>query len=404
MKIAVFHNLPSGGAKRALFGNISYLTTNHNIDVFVPSTANEQYLPLNEVVDNLKVFPVNNSTISYLFSALKYFPSKVSLRSLEMVQKEIAENINDGDYDVVLCDQDRYTMAPFLLKYIKKPHIYYCAQPIIYRNKISLSLYNKTGLKLKNASEIFRFKIYGKRMTNLDRKIVNFSKYTIANSYFSHESIMRTYGINSYVSYLGVDTDLFKPMNIPKENFVLSVGQCLPEKGFEFILKSLSKIDEKKRPEFFIVSDQGNINWQNYLIKLSSQLRVKLRILNMISDSELVMLYNKAKLVVYAPYLEPFGLVPLESMSCGTPVVGVKEGGVRESVIHNKTGILTERDENIFANAVSELFSDDKRRKILGKNSNKYVNNNWTLKDSGNRIYYHLNRAFDKFNDIELNN
>ena len=55
MKIAVFHNLPSGGAKRALYGNIKYLVKEHEVDVFVPSTANEEYLPLEKIVNKLKV-------------------------------------------------------------------------------------------------------------------------------------------------------------------------------------------------------------------------------------------------------------------------------------------------------------------------------------------------------------
>ena len=68
--------------------------------------------------------------------------------------------------------------------------------------------------------------------------------------------------------------------------------------------------------------------------------------MHLITDEELVILYNKAKLVVYTPYMEPFGLVPLEAMSCGTPVVGVNEGGVMETVLNGKTGILVERNVN----------------------------------------------------------
>jgi glycosyltransferase involved in cell wall biosynthesis len=45
-------------------------------------------------------------------------------------------------------------------------------------------------------------------------------------------------------------------------------------------------------------------------------------------------------------------------MACGTPVVAVKEGGVRESVMHDKTGILTQRDENMFAQAVMDLLAN----------------------------------------------
>lgn len=59
MKITVFHNLPSGGAKRALYGYVEYLTkNNHQVDVFVLSTANEEFLPLNQVASNVHVFPV----------------------------------------------------------------------------------------------------------------------------------------------------------------------------------------------------------------------------------------------------------------------------------------------------------------------------------------------------------
>jgi hypothetical protein len=38
--------------------------------------------------------------------------------------------INNGNYDVVFSEQDQFTMAPFLLKYLKKPHVYYCQQPL----------------------------------------------------------------------------------------------------------------------------------------------------------------------------------------------------------------------------------------------------------------------------------
>ena len=399
MKIAVFHNLSSGGAKRALYDNVNFLVKDHEVDVFVPSTANEDYLPLKNIVDNVSIFPVKNTPTGFLCSFVKYFPSKVSLIDLEKTQKNMAEIVNKGDYDVVFCEQDRHTMAPFFLKYIEKPHVYYCQQPIISRDEISKSLYENAGLKNKNRQELLRLRFYGNRMSNNDKKYTNYSKYTVTNSYFSRESILRSYGTNSFVSYLGVDTNLFKPLAMQKENFVLSVGQCLPEKGFHFIIKSLSKIDVNMRPELIIVSDQGNIHWKNYLKNLATKLKVKLRVLTMISDEKLVSLYNKAKLVVYASYLEPFGLVPLESMSCGTPVVAVKEGGMRETVINGKTGILTERDESLFAKTIKELILNNQKIEIMAKNSINAINNSWTLEKAGKRLYTHLNNAIINYND-----
>jgi len=397
MKIAVFHNLPSGGAKRALYNNVNYLVKDNEVDVYVPSTANEDYLPLKGIVDDLKIFPVKNTSIGFLISFIKpYFLEGVSITDLKKTQKYMAEIVNKGDYDVVFCEQDRYTVAPFFLKYIKEPNVYYCQQPINFRNEISKILYENAGLKYKNLIGAIHSKFYGSQMINHDKKYTNYSKYIVSNSYFSREFLLRTYGINSFVSYLGVDTDLFKQFEVSKQNFVLSVGQCLPEKGFDFIIKSLSKIVSSIRPEFIIVSDQGNDLWRNYLKDLADKLGVKLRILTMIDDEELVLLYNKARLLVYAPYLEPFGLVPLEAMSCGTPIVAVKEGGVRESIIDNKTGILTERDEDYFANAIVKLLDNEDKRKEMSENAYGNVNKFWTLEQAGKRFFGHLERAIDK--------
>ena len=397
MKIAVFHNLPSGGAKRALHGNITFLAKNHDIDVFIPSTANEDYLPLKDIVNNLKVFPVKNNIPRFIYSALKYFPSTTSLLDLKKTQQIIAEEINNGGYDVVLCEQDRYTMAPFILKYIRKPLVYSCQQPICFRYGLSNKLYKEAGLEYKNIVHGLYLKFYGSKLIQHDKKYANYSKYLIVNSNFSKEIILKQYGINSHVSYLGVDNELFKPIDVSSENFVLSVGQCIPEKGFDFILRSIAKINVELRPLVVIVTDQGNVHWKNYLKKLAIELDVKLNILHMLSDDELVLLYNKAMMVVYAPYHEPFGLVPLEAMSCGTSVIGVNEGGVKETVVDGKTGILINRDETIFANAIKSVITNTEKNEKLDENSINIANNFWNLENSAKRLLNHLNIAIDSY-------
>jgi glycosyltransferase involved in cell wall biosynthesis len=115
-----------------------------------------------------------------------------------------------------------------------------------------------------------------------------------------------------------------------------------------------------------------------------------------IANDALVALYNKAQLVLYAPYLEPFGLVPLEAMACGTPIVAVKEGGVRESVIHNKTGVLTERDEHIFAHAVIEVLSDKEKIRDMSQKAIRCTEDYWTVEKAGKRLTWHMNRVVDE--------
>jgi glycosyltransferase involved in cell wall biosynthesis len=399
MKIAVFHNLPSGGAKRALYGYVEYLTrNNHHVDVFVPSTANEDFLPLKNVVSNVHVFPVSTTLGNSIYSAIKYIPpqvKKISLRDLEKTEQNIAEVINKSSYDVVFSEQDQYTMAPFLLKYLKKPHVYYCQQPL--RNDaISEVIFPRKKNNLLGYLKRIGSNIVVKRGLDIDKNNSNYSKYTLSNSYFSRESILRMYGINSRVSYLGVDPEMFKRIETPKENFILSVGTFTPEKGHGFLVESLALMDPEIRPKLIVVSNSSYPPWKTYLEKHAADLNVEMEILSMINDEELTVLYNQAELVVYSPYLEPFGLVPLESMACGTPVVAVKEGGVRETVIHKKTGLLVDRDEELFSEAITKMLSKDYKRYDMGKNAIKTVENYWTIDHAGERLLEHLTRVINK--------
>jgi Glycosyltransferase len=397
LKIAVFHNLPSGGAKRALYDHVKYLSNSgHEVDVFVPETANETFLPLVKIVNNLKVFPVKTGVLrSWIYSKLNSNDSDtdlISMKDLESAEKDIATAVNNEDYDVVLSEQDRFTMSPFFLKYIKTPTVYYCQQPL--RND---KILEETSAIVEDSNPFKKaWKTYNLNNTfTIDEINAKHARYIVANSYFSRESILRTYGMNSFVSYLGIDANMFKPLHIPDENFVLSVGSCTPIKGYDFTVRSLAIINEKIRPEFVIISNHSPPKWKNYIENLANKLKVKLTILDLVNDTELIELYNKAKVVIYAPYLEPFGLIPIESMSCGTPVVAVKEGGVRETVVHNETGLLIDRDEKLFAHAITALLMNPEKRCEMSKKAVKTIQNFWTIEHAGNRLLNHLNHAIN---------
>lgn len=397
MKIAVFHNLPSGGAKRALYGYVNYLSSHdHTVDVFTPSTANEEFLPLEDVSNSLTVFPVEKTLQGSIYSTFKYVSpliKTISLRDLELTQKQIAETINAEDYDVVFSEQDQFTMTPFFLKYIKHPTVYYCPQPP--RNEAILKSVSSETEKINPFKRVV-FNQADARDLKIDAKNISHAQNILTNSYFTRESILRLYGLNSYVSYLGIDTNLFRPLDVREENFVLSVGSCRPSKGYDFIIRSLALIEPEMRPRLVIVSNFSLPEWKEYLERLAFKLKVNLEILELVDDEELVLLYNRAKLVLYAPYMEPFGLVPLEAMSCGTPVVGVKEGGIRETVIHKKTGLHSDRDEKLFAKATTNLLSRELERYKMSKNSIRAIKEYWTLEHAGKRLLWHLNRVISK--------
>jgi len=76
-------------------------------------------------------------------------------------------------------------------------------------------------------------------------------------------------------------------------------------------------------------------------------------------------------------------------------VVGVQEGGLRETIINNKTGVLTVRDEGLFAEAVVEMLSNNKKRESLVLKALKTIKEFWTLEKAGERLLNHLNHAID---------
>ncbi|MBT9169714.1 MAG: GDP-mannose-dependent alpha-(1-6)-phosphatidylinositol monomannoside mannosyltransferase [Actinobacteria bacterium] len=397
MQIAVFHNLPSGGAKRALYGLVKHLAkAGCNVDVFVPSTADEVFLPLRQLVENVTVLPVRKTPMGLVKSTVRYIvPYRISLADLEETQKRLASLINQSKYDVVFVEQDKYTMSPFILKYLDKPHVYYCQQPMRSSQAVLTQLSKSVDTVDSLVKKMGR-RYITPRLERIDKENASFAKVILTNSYFSREAILTVYGMNSFVSYLGVDTEIFRPLKMECDPFVLSVGSITPAKGFDFIIEALSLVRKEIRPRFVIVGNVVWEPWKTHLETLAAQREVKLEINALIDDLELVKLYNRAKLVVYAPYLEPFGLVPLEAMACGTPVVAVKEGGVRESVVHNDSGILTERDEREFAEAINQLLLDENERQSMAQRGMEFIQSVWTLRHSGERLQGHLQRVMQR--------
>ena len=81
----------------------------------------------------------------------------------------------------------------------------------------------------------------------------------------------------------------------------------------------------------------------------------------LISEKELIKAYSQALLVLYTPIREMFGIVPIEAMAAGVPVIAANEGGPKETIINGQTGFLVEADESKIAEKINQLKHSDIR-------------------------------------------
>jgi glycosyltransferase involved in cell wall biosynthesis len=207
----------------------------------------------------------------------------------------------------------------------------------------------------------------------------------LVNSLFSRESVLRAYGLDSEVCYLGTDTAKFVDKELPREDFFVGLGGVTPEKNVGMAIKAISLLPEPP-PLVWIGNIVANDDFLEEMRALAASLRVEVSFRVAITDHELIDILNRATALIYAPRLEPFGLAPIEAGACGLPVVAVAEAGVRESVVHNLTGLHVQNEPAAIAQALSRLRLDDKLRKRLGTNARSHVERYWTLESCTDRI------------------
>lgn len=395
MNIAVYHNLHSGGAKHSSYEIVRRLAGRHRVDLFCPGTADTGFFDFGEFVEENVVFEFRpgclfRSPFGRLNPAVRWH----DLARLEQVEWRIAANIDRRSYDVVYVQPCQFTQNPSLLYHLRTPSLYHTQEPLRrFYEPSPPRLYQNGRAWLDRVDPFIR--LYNRRLQAMERRNISCATCIVTNSYFTREALYRIYGADARVVYHGVDVGVFRPRGLPKEDMVLSVGALTPNKGFDFIIESLGLMPEWLRPALVIVSNYQEPAERAYLERLAAERNVDLSLRLQVPLDELVRLYNVARCTVYAPIMEPFGLVPLESMACGTPVIGVREGGVRESVIDGGTGLLVDREPESFARAVETLLRDRALAMRLGQQARDHVAAAWTWDRAVRELESYLQRIAD---------
>ena len=180
----------------------------------------------------------------------------------------------------------------------------------------------------------------------------------------------------------GVDLDQFHPGVVPEPRpagryRLLSVGRLIERKGVGNVIVALGRLREAGGPDTELVVAGGPAVEElaghpeaTRLREIAERAGVGDRVSfrGRVGRRELPSLLRSADLVVCVPWYEPFGIVPLEAMACGVPVVAAAVGGIVDSVVDGRTGLhVPPRRPDLIADALTTLLPDPERRRELGE-------------------------------------
>jgi len=263
---------------------------------------------------------------------------------------------------------DKYLISGFwslYAAYKHKPSISYCYTP------------------RRDFYDLKKFSIA--HQSNLAKKVVAWS-WTTAHSYFDGRAIRKVtkiltlsrtvqkriamyYNRDSTVIYPPVPTDRYHTKEFG--DFWLSVNRLYPEKRVELQIEAFKSLPDER---LLIVGgyarrDKGLIAYH----KLFSDLPPNVKILGQIPEEDLLDLYATCKGVVHTPIDEDFGLVPVEAQASGKAVVGVNEGGLKETVIDGLTGFLVDPHPESLKKAIQRVSEEPQRyEKACKKNASRF--------------------------------
>jgi len=180
-----------------------------------------------------------------------------------------------------------------------------------------------------------------------------------------------------------VDTKVFCPQQEKEDNLLLFIGRIDVRKGLHILLESLRYL--KKSTRLVIVGPPSwNLEYYQNILRLieeeNQKQKHKIEYLGIIDSQRLLMLYQKASIVILPSFAEGFPVVILEALSCETPVIATPVGGVPEVVRNGENGFLVPPNNPLkLAEAIQYLLDNKDIRIRLGLEGRKWIKRNFSL-------------------------
>jgi D-inositol-3-phosphate glycosyltransferase len=214
----------------------------------------------------------------------------------------------------------------------------------------------------------------------IERRTMAGSDRIVALTAVDRQQMIRHYGEQAPIVVIpgGVDLERFTPVPRtvaraqlgldPKQKLVLFVGRIQRLKGLEILIRAFARLADVDA-QLLIVGGRPGISPESREITRLQHLAGRLGVadrthfLGAVAHEQLPTYYSAADVSVMPSSYESFGLVAVESLACGTPVVATRVGGLRSIVHDGETGLLVPwRDAEMFAERLRRVLTDDELR------------------------------------------
>lgn len=262
-------------------------------------------------------------------SYLRFIPGARSAHQLFFpLMPRAFERMDFSEYDIVISSS--HSAAKGIITKPGTLHISYCHSPMRYVWDQSHE-YQERYKPFRFLKFLYQPVLHRIRMW--DRLAAERVDVFIANSHFVKERIKKYYKRDSHVLWPPVDLQRFTPSSKKTENY-LAVGRLTPYKRFDLVVE----VANKKKLPLKIVGEGPE------LAALKRKAGPTVEFLGRVSEDELPELYQKSKALLF-PQVEDFGIVPLEAMASGTPVIAYKAGGALDTIEEGVSGLFFD-DQN----------------------------------------------------------
>ncbi|MFA6272546.1 MAG: glycosyltransferase family 4 protein [Patescibacteria group bacterium] len=213
------------------------------------------------------------------------------------------------------------------------------------------------------------------------RNILNNSSVVVAQSNNTKLNALNLYKPKHNIEIIPLAYEIFDFATKSREElglenskkYIVSVGRMVKRKGFDYLIKSLTRLDENI--ELLIIGDGPEMM---NLKALSNELNLNCRVhlLGVTTEEQKFQYLSISDVYVLSSLHEGFGIVLLEAMQVGLPIVATKQGGQTDLVIDNENGLLIETmNEQAIANGVENIINNKETRENMSKMNIKLPTN-----------------------------